>query len=211
MTAALSRREFLRSGALGFAGITAGVISLSGCLDVEDIPRPGADSDAGPKTAGFRWSIMGPGPASAYAYFRAVQDLVLNTVCIDAVLSPALPATAETVAKARCRAWLSRDPGAGIAGTGPDPGTAASGDFGAVAVYNPAHLTASFDPQPQNDVFYSSVLCAWVPTDGRNATATAHLLISPALQVAAGEYLIFSIAASGATRGVDVQSVLDYA
>jgi hypothetical protein len=209
LAAPVNRRTFLKSSALGFAGISAGVLNLSGCSDVHDQgAQPERRGARG--TAGFRWSVGGHAYSPAYAYFKAARGLILDTVSIDAALSASLPAAAGSSAQALCRAWVARGNGSGVETGGMPPAAAATSDFGPLALFNPAKLGFAFDPAPLQDVFYSCPLRAWTPAGGQFSVAETHNSTIPALHVDAGDHVIFSILLGGSTNHVDLRSVLEY-
>lgn len=208
-----TRRQFLSHGALVLAGVSTGVISLTGCgsspgTRVDPSPPPGR---TGPASAGFSWSLANLNNNSAYAYFEVVDAMVLQAVDVDATLQPSLSG-APAATQALCRGWISRGaPPALINGSSAAPGpTSASTDFGAVSVYNSAGLAVDSDAAALQDVFYSASLRSWVPLSGVDASSARSVSVAPVLALNAGDYLVFGIQQQGMVSNVALQATLRY-
>jgi hypothetical protein len=164
-----------------------------------------------PASAGFGWSVSGLNNHSACAYFLVTATMTLQGVTVDAALQPSVPTTAGG-AQVLCRGWVSRGaPPAFVSGaSGPTGPSTASADFGAPLIFNPSDLSVASDIAPLQDVFYSSLLRSWVPVAGTDAPTAHSVSVLPALNLSAGDYLVFGVAQQGVAGSLQLQAVLTY-
>lgn len=197
---AADRRQFLCGGALAFVAATAGTIGLLGCSSTRGVVST---------TTGFRWEVSNLDGSVVDAYFRVVKNLFINGLNIDVAYAVLSPASATGCARMLCRAGLSRGAAPQFSSSGFQ--TLPNSNFGPLSNHNPNNLTIASDPNPSQNIFYSTILKTWV-TQPPTASATSRQVRSDrgfALNV--DDYLVFQISHAGVPGDGQMNVVLEYA
>lgn len=215
----VQRRQFLGQGLFLLVGLSTGTINWLSCASSGDRTQTTTDDNhvsegtvASNQSVSFGWEITDLNGNGANVSFRVQKNLLLASLNIDVALmitkTPASPGFTEIL----CQGGVSRGISPGFnAGPGPDylPAVASS-DFGAVSLSNPNNLTAVLNSTLAQDVFYSVILKAFVPSDGSASSASRQVFAQPNLQLNAGDYLMFHMDHAGVPCDGEMQVVLNY-
>jgi len=192
------RRQFLRGGPLVLGAVTAG--------SIRSPESETAAAASGRRCAWFGWELNLNNNDGA-VYFQLQTDLTLESVDVDlAYTITTLPESAR-FSEVLCLGGVLR-------GSGPNFSdfvfnSNVSSDFGEVLPRNPQNLFG-FDHVLFQDVFYSVILKTWVPRDGTGSATYRNTHTEPRLNLAAGDYLVFTMGGDGPAADVEMQIVLGY-
>jgi hypothetical protein len=208
------RRNFLKQSGFILAGTSAGALnSRTSSSDVD--PQQPSSVASGVRVhtnaASFGWEVQ-LNNNGADVYFPVEKAMILLALDVDTSLMigplPAKPGPLEIL----CTGSVSRGAPpkfANAAGPAYIPWVKSS-DFGSVSAANPNKVWCNFNDTLAQDLFYSVILKAWVPSDGAASSTARHVRAEPSILLNKGDYVAFHMDHMGVPCNGEMQVVLNY-
>jgi hypothetical protein len=199
------RRAFVAGSGFALAGVAAGAVAGA------DSAAAAMSDTSSSQVASFGWEVTNLDNNGADVYFSVSNNMILNSVHVDAAFmitsTPASPGFAEVL----CRAAVSRGTPRFVQGDSGAPFVSPqSPNFGSVQIYNPNNLNVVNDGYLLQDIFYNVILKTWVPENGTASSTSRHVELSPARNLTSGDYLVFHMNHAGVPGDTEMQVVLQY-
>lgn len=202
------RRAFVSGSGLVLAGVAAGTVTGLSSSAASDA----ANSQAGPKFAGFGWEVTNLDNNGADVYFHVRSSMILNFAGFDnAFMITSPPGKNAGFAEVLCRAAVTHGVPKFVKGDAGAPFVSPeSPNFGKVQVYNPNDLNVGNDGYLLENIFYNIILKTWVPPNGTASSTSRHVSLAPLLRLNVDDYLVFHMNHAGVPGDAEMQVVLQY-
>lgn len=205
------RRDFLVGG-----GLAVGALAAEGCSKplaasamAATLPSI-ASPTTGAQVAAFGWEASNLHGNGANAYMQVMNNMVLQSVNAD-ISASVMTMNASGFAEILCCGGVARQSAPGFS----NPSQVyidfpLSANFSSVTAVNPNNLTLFMQGALYQDQFLAVILKTWVPADGAGSATSRQVVVSPALTLNAGDYLVFHMDHPGVSVDCEMQIVLTY-